>query len=169
MAARPTISALASVMLLLAPASHAAEAASDWFETDQGKVRLVAAQSFVGADRDIELGLEFQLAPHWKIYWRSPGDAGYPPRLDWDGSENLATAKIAWPAPTRFSVLGLETTGYEGDVVLPIHARVERAGAPLALHATLDYLTCAEICVPYETELTLILLATPSRAPRWPG
>jgi suppressor for copper-sensitivity B len=157
MAARPTTFALACLMLLPAPASHAAEAASDWFQTDQGKVRLVAAQSFVGADRDIELGLEFRLAPQWKIYWRSPGDAGYPPRLDWDGSQNLAGAEIAWPAPTRFSVLGLETMGYEGDVVLPIHARVERPGAPLVVHATLDYLTCAEICVPYETELALTL------------
>jgi suppressor for copper-sensitivity B len=161
MAARPTIFALASLVLLLAPAAHAAEAASDWFQTDQGKVRLVAAQSFVGADRDIELGLEFHLAPQWKIYWRSPGDAGYPPRLDWDGSQNLAGATIAWPAPMRFSVLGLETMGYEGDVVLPIRARVERPGAPLALHATLDYLTCAEICVPYETELALTLPSTP--------
>jgi suppressor for copper-sensitivity B len=161
MAAKPTISALASLVLLLAPSAYAAEAASDWFETDQGKVRLAAAQSFVGADRDLELGLQFRLAPQWKIYWRSPGDAGYPPRLDWEGSQNLAAAQIAWPAPVRFSVLGLETMGYEGDVVLPIHARVEQPGAPLTLHATLDYLTCAEICVPYETELTLALPATP--------
>ncbi|HUB96333.1 MAG TPA: protein-disulfide reductase DsbD domain-containing protein, partial [Stellaceae bacterium] len=109
----------------------------------------------------LELGLQFRLAPHWEIYWRSPGDAGYPPRLDWDGSQNLASAEIAWPAPTRFSVLGLETMGYEGDVVLPIHARVEHAGAPLNLSTTLDYLTCAEICVPYEAKLVLDLPAAP--------
>ena len=28
------------------------------------------------------LGLQFRLQPGWKIYWRSPGDAGLPPELD---------------------------------------------------------------------------------------
>ena len=152
---------VAAAVLAGGPARAATAAASAWFVTDQGQVRLVAAQSFVGDDSAIELGLEFRLAPHWKIYWRSPGDAGYPPRLDWTGSDNLAGAEIAWPAPQRFSVLGLETVGYQDSVVLPIRARVTRPGAPLALHATLDYLTCAEICVPYQTELALVLPATP--------
>jgi len=140
-----------------------AAGASDWFVTDQGRVRLVAAEPFVGADRDVQLGLEFELAPKWKIYWRSPGDAGYPPRLDWTGSENLASAALDWPAPERFSILGLETMGYQGHVVLPIRARVERPGSPLALHAVLDYLTCAEICVPYQAMLTLDLPAAAAR------
>ena len=151
--------ALCLAAWLGANAAHAEPAASPWFETEQGEVRLIAAQGFVGNDTAIELGLEFRLAPHWKIYWRSPGDAGYPPRLDWAGSENLAAAKLDWPAPRRFSVLGLETVGYEGTVVLPIDARLEHADQPLVVHAALDYLTCSEICVPYQTTLTLRLPA----------
>jgi suppressor for copper-sensitivity B len=146
-------------------AARAEPAASPWFTTDQGEVRLIAAQSFVGDDRAIELGLEFRLAPHWKIYWRSPGDAGYPPRLDWSGSKNLAKAELAWPAPQRFSVLGLETTGYEGTVVLPIHAQLVEAGATLEARAALDYLTCSEICVPYQAELALTLPASATPQP----
>jgi suppressor for copper-sensitivity B len=159
----------ALLMPLLGPAQAQAEgasaAASDWFVTDQGRVRLVASEPFVGADRDLALGLEFELAPRWKIYWRSPGDAGYPPRLDWTGSRNLESAAIDWPAPERFSVLGLETMGYEGHVVLPIRARVVQTTASLELHATLDYLTCAEICVPYQTALVLDLPAGPVPGP----
>ena len=167
MLGKSVLSAVAAALfLLLATAAPArAAGASDWFVTDQGRVRLVAAQPFVGDDAAVELGLEFELAPHWKIYWRSPGDAGYPPRLDWAGSANLAAADLAWPAPERFSVLGLETMGYEGHVVLPIHARVTRTGAPLALHTALAYLTCSEICVPYETALTLDLPAEPVPGP----
>jgi suppressor for copper-sensitivity B len=60
----------------------AADTASRWFVTDQGRVRLVAGQESVGPDGAVPLGLQFELKPHWKIYWRSPGDAGYPPRLD---------------------------------------------------------------------------------------
>jgi suppressor for copper-sensitivity B len=144
--------------------ARAEPAASPWFETEQGEVRLLAAQPAIGADNEIELGLEFRLQPHWKIYWRSPGDAGYPPRLDWTGSRNLKSAQIEWPAPQRFSVLGLETVGYSGTVVLPIIARLDEAGAPLALRLGLDYLTCSEICIPYQTTLTLDLPAGPPSA-----
>src|SRR5271166_6396759 len=150
------------VLALLAPSLARADTASPWFETEQGKVRLIAAEPAVGDAQRVVLGLQFELAPHWKIYWRSPGDAGYPPHLDWAGSKNLADAAIAWPAPERFSVLGLETVGYSGAVVLPITARVERSGAALRLRAQLDYLTCSEICVPYKTTLALDLPATGS-------
>ena len=136
-----------------------ADAASPWYETDQGKARLIAATATPGSDAIVMLGLQFELAPHWKIYWRSPGDAGYPPQLDWTGSTNLAAATIAWPAPERFSVLGLETVGYSGAVVLPITARLATPGAPLRLRAHLSYLTCSEICVPHDADLALDLPA----------
>jgi suppressor for copper-sensitivity B len=143
--------------VLAAPVLAAEPGASDWFETDQGRMRLVAASA-------TELGLEFDMAPGWKIYWRSPGDAGYPPAIDWRGSENLAGAEILWPAPRRFSVLGIDTVGYEGKVVLPIAARPADPAAPLHLHAAVDFLTCREICIPYQAALTL-----DGTAPSWSG
>jgi suppressor for copper-sensitivity B len=132
-------------------------AASAWFETEQGKVRLIAATPQLGAADSVRLGLEFRLAPGWHIYWRAPGDAGLPPQVDWSGSRNLAAAEIAWPAPRRFSDFGLETIGYVGDVVLPITARLERQGAALSLGAALEYLICKDICIPYDTVLNLDL------------
>ena len=161
------LAAFSAILAVFAPdpAAHAAGAASDWFSTDQGKVRLIAAEPFVGDQNEIELGLQFDLAPGWKIYWRSPGDAGYPPRVDWAGSQNVASAALAWPAPTRFSVLGLETMGYEGEIVLPAHARIAHTNAPATIHAALQYLTCSQICVPYQTDLTLDLPAAAGPAP----
>ena len=149
--------------LLVAPgALRADEAASPWFTTEQGRVRLIAADPSVGSGDAVWLGLQFELAPHWKIYWRSPGDAGYPPQLDWTGSENLAGAAVAWPAPERFTVLGLETMGYQTGVVLPITARLTKPGDPLRLRAALQYLTCEIVCIPYETTLALDLPAGPA-------
>jgi suppressor for copper-sensitivity B len=118
-------------------------------------MRLVAASA-------TELGLEFDMAPGWKIYWRSPGDAGYPPSIDWRGSENLAGAEILWPAPRRFSIFGIDTVGYEGRVVLPIAAHPADPAAPLRLRAAVDFLTCREICIPYQAALTL-----DGAAPSW--
>ncbi len=141
------------------PAAVAEDAASAWFTTEQGRVRLISAEPAVDAGDTVRLGLQFELASHWKIYWRSPGDAGYPPHLDWTGSQNLADATVAWPAPRRFSVLGLETVGYEGEVVLPITVHLQHAGEALHAVAALQYLTCENICIPYEATLTLDLPA----------
>jgi suppressor for copper-sensitivity B len=89
----------------------------------------------------------------------SPGDAGLAPSIDWTGSGNLAAAEIAWPAPTRFSVEGLETQGYVDRVVLPIEVTLAKPGAPLRLHAEVSYAACADICVPYRATLDLGLPA----------
>ncbi|MBE0531229.1 MAG: thioredoxin family protein [Rhodospirillales bacterium] len=153
---RVLVAALLLAGASIAPA-NAAPPASQWAETEQTAVRLIAATEAVGTTETIPLGLEFRLEKDWKIYWRSPGDAGFPPRPDWSGSENLSEAKLSWPVPARFSVLGLETLGYEDAVVLPIAARLERPGQSVRLRASVDYLTCKEICIPYTAELALDL------------
>jgi suppressor for copper-sensitivity B len=136
--------------------AHAGEAgASAWAATAHGGVRLISAVEGVGYLETVALGLQFRMNPGWHVYWRSPGDAGYPPRADWSGSENLDAAELSWPAPHRFSVLDLETIGYSDQVVLPIEARLKQPGEPLSLQATVDYLTCADICVPYVAQLAL--------------
>lgn len=138
-------------------AASAEDGASDWFVTDQGRLRLISAGMESGADGSLLLGLEFRMAPGWKIYWRAPGDAGYPPAVDWRDSENLAETKILWPAPHRFTLFGIDTIGYSETVVLPIRAKLVRAGAATHLAASVDYLTCSQICVPYQTNLALNL------------
>ena len=99
------------------------------------------------------------MKPGWKVYWRSPGDAGFPPEVNWAGSTNFAHAKMEWPAPERFSVLNLETLGYRKEVVFPITASVLEPGKDVALKARVRFLTCDDICVPYEANLTLNLPA----------
>ncbi len=137
-------------------------AASPWVRNSQGEVRLISAVTGVGTADRVQLGLEFRNKPDWKIYWRSPGDAGLPPSIDWTGSANLAGADIAWPVPHRFSYSGLETAGYEDQVVLPIAARLSDPGQPAMLRAKVSYLICAEICVPREADLALDLGAGPA-------
>ena len=89
---------------------------------------MLAASDRAGQAGEVHLGLQFRLDPGWKIYWRSPGDAGFPPSLDWQGSENLAEAAIQWPVPHRFTLFGLQTFGYGGEVVLPILVTARTAG-----------------------------------------
>jgi suppressor for copper-sensitivity B len=152
---------LAVVLLLSACAiTGAARAAgSDWVKTEQTELRLVSAVDAVGDSRTVTLGLHFRMKPGWKIYWRSPGDAGYPPSIDWKGSANLDKASLLWPAPHRFDVSGLTTVGYKGEVVLPLSATLVKAGDALSLQASVEYLTCDDVCIPYTANLKLDLPA----------
>jgi len=132
----------------------ATHAASDWVVNDQTKVRLISATDGHGGRDTVRLGLQFKLDNNWKVYWRNPGDAGYPPRVDWAKSENLGETTFAWPAPIRFSILGFETMGYKHEVVFPITAKVTDPDKPLRLKAKLDYLTCDDVCIPYTTNVS---------------
>ena len=131
--------------------------ASAWAETEQTALRLIAATETTGRAKTLRFGLHFKMKPGWKVYWRSPGDAGFPPVPDWSRSRNLKSAVLHWPAPERFSVLGLETLGYQDEVVLPMTVEVSDPGRPLALAGTVRYLTCNEICIPYEADVALEL------------
>jgi suppressor for copper-sensitivity B len=160
----PAGHALVAVMaaLLVAATGEAGATVSSWDSMDHARVRLVAESDAVGTTESVRLGLHFQLDEGWKIYWRSPGDAGIPPQLDWADSENLADLAVAWPAPQRFSAFGLQTAGYSGEVVLPLEARLARPGDPLSVRLGVDYLVCEEICVPASARLTLDLTEGPA-------
>ncbi|MGH7045181.1 MAG: protein-disulfide reductase DsbD family protein [Stellaceae bacterium] len=141
-------------------------AATGWIGDDHAASRLITAVEATGVADTITAGIEIRLAPGWHTYWRSPGDAGIAPSIDWSGSSNLARATIAWPAPQRYSLQGFETAGYRNQIVLPVRLSLARAGRPLPLHVTLAYAACSQICVPYTAKLALTLPAGPAvRAP----
>ena len=45
-------------------------------KNDFVKISLNSSLNSVGNLNEIILGLQFDLKPGWKVYWRSPGDAG---------------------------------------------------------------------------------------------
>ena len=152
-----SITVLAAVLLLVALPRPGVAASSDWDSNDHVDTRLVSAAEAVGNGETVSLGLHFRLRPGWKIYWRTPGDAGFPPQPDWTGSRNLKSAKLAWPAPRRFSILGLESLGYKDEVLLPLTVTLARPGEALRLKTKIRYLTCSDICIPYAAELAFDL------------
>ncbi|MEB8387157.1 protein-disulfide reductase DsbD family protein [Rhodobacteraceae bacterium KMM 6894] len=108
-------------------------------------------------------GLELQLHPGWKTYWRAPGDAGIPPTFDWRQSRNLAGAQIAWPVPKRMDQGGMTTIGYTGTVVLPLRLTPDRAGGDIRLRGVLDLGVCHDICVPISLKVDAALPNTAAK------
>lgn len=98
--------------------------------------------------------LQLRMAPGWKTYWRSPGDAGIPPQFDWQGSRNMAGIRAHWPTPRIFEFGGMRTVGYQNELVLPLELRIASPDQPLHLQATIEIGVCKDICVPVTLQLS---------------
>lgn len=92
--------------------------------------------------------LRVRLAPGWKTYWRAPGEAGIPPRFDWNGSQNIKSVAFHWPTPQVFHQNGMATIGYKDELVLPIELTPDTSGAPIALRAEVEIGVCQDVCLP---------------------
>lgn len=151
--------ALAAAVAVLSLTAHAA--ASQWIGDKRAQVRLVTSVDSVSGNT-LEAALEFRYPPGWHGYWRTPGDAGIAPQLDWSRTPATAGTDIHWPAPSRLIVEDLQNAVIVGDVLLPLDIRLRRANLddarmPVHLALSLDYATCANVCVPEHADLTLDL------------
>lgn len=100
------------------------------------------------------VGVELDLAPKWKTYWRSPGEVGIPPKFDFSKSTNLDKAEVLWPRPELFDSFGQRTVGYSGKVVLPVAVTPKDPSAPVGLDLAMEVGVCHEVCVLEVAELT---------------
>ncbi|MDI9409646.1 MAG: protein-disulfide reductase DsbD family protein [Candidatus Pacebacteria bacterium] len=151
---------VASLGLLLIFANNQAVSAatlshSPWYDNPYAQVRLVDGGKSSPSHRRV--GLEFNLSPGWHIYWRNPGAAGLPPKIDWQGSSNIDSIDILWPAPSRLVQSGLDSFIYQGQVTLPLAVRVGDPARPSRLKLALSYAACSDICIPYQAVLELPL------------
>jgi len=122
-------------------------------------LELISPVNSIGQENNLNFGLFFKLKPGWKIYWKNPGKAGYPPTINWVKSKNIEKIKILWPKPKKFEILGMESTGYSGDIVLPIDLQIKNLSKSLFINFAVDYLICNKICIPIIDELILKLPA----------
>jgi len=151
--------AFAAVMVLLAlliPKPVLA-ASGPWQGGAEMQARLVTAIDSVGDHQSVEAGLEVKLAPGWKIYWRSPGDAGLPPSLDFSNTAAIAGHELSFPAPKRFAILGFDSFGYADHVIYPLRLDLAKPGQGFDLAVPFEGLVCKDLCIPLRETLTLSL------------
>ncbi len=129
-------------------------ASTAWQSNEHGRVRLLSEYKVAPKSGEILLGLHFQPKPGWYVYWKDPGEAGIPPRVNWTHTHGLSNLEILFPQPTKFLLPGNITEyGYEGESVYPIRAVIK--GGAIQITARLSYLTCNTSCVPYTYTFSL--------------
>lgn len=136
----------------------AAQVASPWASSFRSRARLLGGGPEAAGGAPLA-GVEIVLEPGFRTYWRSPGEAGLAPSLDWSGSANLERAEVLWPAPTRFEEAGSVSYGYRDVVILPVRILPGDPSRPVRLDLKLLYGACRDICIPAEVALSLDLPA----------
>ena len=141
---------------------------SDWKVSSAGEtkvlqMRLTSSTEGTEGLKEIPISLEVITNPGWKIYWRYPGDSGLPTEMNFNGSSNVKSFQIFWPAPFRFSTFGIDTFGYEGQIIFPINIIPEIVNEKININTQISLLACNEICIPFQEKISLQIPKTTSR------
>ena len=119
------------------------------------KFNLLFGQKLTNQFNDYLLGLEVNLLPKWKIYWKNPGDAGLPPEISWKNASNVDSVSLLYPMPKRFIFFDIQTFGYENEVVFPLEIKLIDKEKKLSGFLDLNAQICSEICVPITQKFDL--------------
>lgn len=131
------------------------------FEINQNlsQGRLLVGQTDHPTSDVLWAGLEIKMKPGWKTYWRSPGAAGYPLKINWLVLENVSDVSLSWPTPSKFETFGFTANGYKEHVIFPLKLRLKDPKKQFNLKAKIDYLVCdPNNCIPQTKEVTLQFL-----------
>jgi DsbC/DsbD-like thiol-disulfide interchange protein len=149
---------------LLMTAPHAASAVTQHVDAS-----LIAGGASPARDAPVWIGLKMRHDAGWHTYWKNPGDAGMPTRIELTLPEGWTASGIDWPAPERLQIGPLASYGYAGEVVLPVKLFPPagwNAKAPVQIAAHAAWLVCKEQCIPETANLALSLPARTGAADR---
>ncbi len=125
------------------------------------KASLVALDEGIQPGKPVMVALKLEHDAHWHTYWINAG-TGYPTTIAWTLPEGWQAGEIQWPVPSMIkdrqgSVTG---NGYEGVTYLPIVLTAPAnlaSGSQVTLKGKVDWLMCADICIPGSADVALTL------------
>ena len=104
-----------------------------------------------------KLAIKVNLLKGAKTYWRIAGESGAAPRFNWKDSENIKKFKVNFPAPKRFEYMGIESYGYDEDVIFPVDIKLNNPNKDSILRLQVELLICKDLCIPENHNIELFL------------
>ncbi|HKQ18104.1 MAG TPA: protein-disulfide reductase DsbD domain-containing protein [Candidatus Eisenbacteria bacterium] len=131
-------------------------------------VALLSESASIQPGRPFRIGLHMKMKDGWHTYWKHPGDAGLPLRIEWTLPPGFTAGPIEWPAPEPIPTGDLMSYGYGHEVLLAVTitppARVATDSARIG--GAFDWLECKEACLAGSAQLDVTLPVRPEPPPR---
>jgi thiol:disulfide interchange protein DsbD len=134
-------------------------------------VALVAEGGSIRPGEPFHVGFHMKMKRGWHTYWKQPGDAGLPLRIEWTLPAGFTAGPIEWPTPERIPTGELMSYGYEREVLLAVRitppASIEPNSTTIA--GDFDWLECKDVCLAGSARLELTVPVRAERAKRRPS
>jgi suppressor for copper-sensitivity B len=148
-------STIIGVILFLLSVNTALAVEGDWVENGPVQARLISPLLQLPIEPEIPLALELKIEKGWKTYWKVPGAAGAAPKVVPISEELSPEVKWYWPAPESFTLLGLQSYGYENHVIIPFDLTRVASTRSNSIDVKTTVYVCNEICLPLTLPLTV--------------
>ncbi|MBT4880122.1 MAG: hypothetical protein HON43_04025 [Alphaproteobacteria bacterium] len=127
------------------------------------KASLISSITAISNQNEVQMGLVLETQSPWKIYAHSQnGHVGFPPKINWNHSNNIKDVEIYWPQPKEVESYGETISIYEGKIILPLKVTLKNPGQHLTMNMHLNYMSCSDMCVPVEQTVTFFVPNGPS-------
>jgi DsbC/DsbD-like thiol-disulfide interchange protein/cytochrome c biogenesis protein CcdA len=110
----------------------------------------LVAEGPVRPGGEVELAIVMHTQQGWHGYWRNPGDAGLPMKVEWKLPAGASISQLRYPVPERLTIAGLMNYVYERDHAILVRFKAPQgANGMLPISAEATWLACTdEVCVP---------------------
>jgi len=139
--------------------------------TPNSNVELIAPTIGLRSGAVTTLAFRITMDRGWHTYWTNPGDAGLPFAATWSLPPGVTVSSLRFPVPHLVPQPPLMSFGYENEVLVLADVAVAGsvpAGRALRIEADVDFLVCADVCLPASAHVTLAEPVVGSAAPsRW--
>jgi DsbC/DsbD-like thiol-disulfide interchange protein len=129
-------------------------------QNEQVHAELVADVQSIQPGNPFWVAVRFEIEQDWHINWINPGDAGLAPSIEWNLPDGFKAGALLWPAPSRYKIGPLVIYGYDDELLLMARLLPPtdlQPGKRVEIGAAVDWLACAEACVPGEAKVRVRL------------
>ncbi|QJR37649.1 thiol:disulfide interchange protein [Gemmatimonas groenlandica] len=139
--------------------------------TPNSDLTLVSESDAFRIGATTTVALRIVMDAGWHTYWTNPGDAGLPLAAQWSLPAGVTVSALRFPTPHVLPQPPLMSFGYEREVLVLADIAVASSipvGTPLAIAADVDFLVCADVCLPASGHVELTArTATQVQPSRW--
>lgn len=125
------------------------------------KVELLQEEQTIQPGHPFWVAIHLSLEDDWHVYWKNPGDAGLPLKIEWKLPAGWQAEPLLWPFPEKFTIEDMVGFGYEKEVTLLAEMRPSQTlaiGAEIPIEAHVKWLVCSSLtCQPGSASAHLTL------------